>query len=248
MQQKTNDKPKRVALSATTLSIRNGCCIGSDKFTTPRSISSSSGGSVSSGAKLTTQHHLLPAESRKAGGRRGFLERVFGRRAPSRDLSIALAREGLAELYVGDGAEYHGKRDQLEAAIAAAHAERRGICSISDKNRVSAAEFKRNGAWSAPFAEKKKRQFETGNAIVWGSNPCPPWRRIRALGPDNFEQGEAEGHNRARQVPKTWEMWFRLHGRRRVKIVFSASYYSIARVPSRGFFQLCSYLCHPIEY
>lgn len=58
-----------------------------------------------------------------------------------KDLSIELAKHGLAELYTGGGAEYFGKKPELEQAIAQAKKERKGIWSLDD--RVSAAEYKR---------------------------------------------------------------------------------------------------------
>ena len=58
-----------------------------------------------------------------------------------KDLSLELARAGLAELYTGGGAEYSGKRDELEKAIAMAKKEQKGIWSL--ENRVSAADYKR---------------------------------------------------------------------------------------------------------
>jgi len=63
----------------------------------------------------------------------------------SRDLSAALARAGLAELYTGGGAEYYDRRDALEAAIERARREKRGIWSPDDDGnaRQSAAEYKR---------------------------------------------------------------------------------------------------------
>ena len=64
-----------------------------------------------------------------------------------RDVSWELARAGLAELYTGGGAEYYGRRTELEAAITAAQRAQRGIWSLDGKDgqqrRQSAAEYKR---------------------------------------------------------------------------------------------------------
>lgn len=59
-----------------------------------------------------------------------------------KDLSLLLAREGLAELYTGGGAEYCGNQKKLELLIARAQRRKRGIWSLGTK-RVSAAEEKR---------------------------------------------------------------------------------------------------------
>eukprot|EP00977_Amphora_coffeiformis_P021714 scaffold9766_cov268-Amphora_coffeaeformis.AAC.6 len=59
-----------------------------------------------------------------------------------RDLSVALAQAGLAELYTGGGAEYYNQRHVLEEAMATAKRNKRGIWSLGD-TRQSAAEFKR---------------------------------------------------------------------------------------------------------
>ena len=61
--------------------------------------------------------------------------------ARPKDLSMELAKAGLAEMYIGGGAVYFGRREDLEQAIANAKKEKRGIWSLED--RVSAAEYKR---------------------------------------------------------------------------------------------------------
>lgn len=60
-----------------------------------------------------------------------------------RDISMELARVGLAELYTGGGAEYNGVRDLFEFYIDRAKRKKRGIWSLG-KHYVSAAEVKRN--------------------------------------------------------------------------------------------------------
>jgi endonuclease YncB( thermonuclease family) len=61
-----------------------------------------------------------------------------------KDLSVALAQEGLAELYTGGSAEYFNNRELLERKISRAKNKKLGIWSLGDA-RVSAAEHKRNG-------------------------------------------------------------------------------------------------------
>lgn len=58
-----------------------------------------------------------------------------------KDLTMELAKAGLAELYTGSGAQYFGQKMEIEQAIEQAKREKRGIWSIED--RVSAAEYKR---------------------------------------------------------------------------------------------------------
>ncbi len=58
------------------------------------------------------------------------------------DLSVELARKGLAELYMGGNAEYFDKRELLEKEIKNAKKRRQGIWSLG-KARVSAAEAKK---------------------------------------------------------------------------------------------------------
>jgi endonuclease YncB( thermonuclease family) len=58
------------------------------------------------------------------------------------DLSVELARKGLAELYTGGNAEYFDKRELLEREIKNAKKRRQGIWSLG-KSRVSAAEAKK---------------------------------------------------------------------------------------------------------
>ena len=58
-----------------------------------------------------------------------------------RDLSLALAEAGLAELYTGGGAVYYNRRFELERAVAAAQRNQRGIWSL--ESRQSVADFKR---------------------------------------------------------------------------------------------------------
>lgn len=58
-----------------------------------------------------------------------------------KDVSIELAKAGMAELYTGGGAEYFNQREVIESVIAEAKRQKRGIWSL--KNRVSAAEQKR---------------------------------------------------------------------------------------------------------
>jgi endonuclease YncB( thermonuclease family) len=59
-----------------------------------------------------------------------------------KDVSLELARAGLAELYTGGGAEYFSRRPQLEVAMERATKQKRGIWSLP-ANRVSAADHKR---------------------------------------------------------------------------------------------------------
>jgi hypothetical protein len=61
-----------------------------------------------------------------------------------KDLSEALAQEGLAELYTGGSAEYYNNRELHERKISQAKNKKLGIWSLGD-SRVSAAEHKRNG-------------------------------------------------------------------------------------------------------
>ena len=58
-----------------------------------------------------------------------------------RDLSLALAEAGLAEMYTGAGAVYYNKRDDLEQAIVVAQRDHRGIWSL--ENRQTIADYKR---------------------------------------------------------------------------------------------------------
>lgn len=58
------------------------------------------------------------------------------------DLSVDLARKGLAELYTGGNAEYFEKRDVLEREIKNAKRRKQGIWSLGE-SRVSAAEAKK---------------------------------------------------------------------------------------------------------
>jgi endonuclease YncB( thermonuclease family) len=60
----------------------------------------------------------------------------------TKDLSMELARAGLAELYTGGGAEYGGQKQQLERLIGRAQGMKRGIWTLGSQ-RVSAAEEKR---------------------------------------------------------------------------------------------------------
>lgn len=72
----------------------------------------------------------------------GPLTRVpFLRRWARKDVSVELAKSGLAELYTGGGAEYNDNRAYLESCIEQAQRRRKGIWSLS--NRQSAAEKKR---------------------------------------------------------------------------------------------------------
>lgn len=60
----------------------------------------------------------------------------------AKDLSVILARKGLAELYTGGNAEYFEKRDVLEREIKNAKKRKQGIWSLGSA-RVSAAEAKK---------------------------------------------------------------------------------------------------------
>jgi endonuclease YncB( thermonuclease family) len=60
----------------------------------------------------------------------------------TKDLSLELARNGLAELYTGGGAVYNNNRPAMEAAITYAQGKKLGIWSLGD-NRVSAADYKK---------------------------------------------------------------------------------------------------------
>jgi endonuclease YncB( thermonuclease family) len=63
--------------------------------------------------------------------------------AGNKDLSIELAREGLAELYTGGGAVYYNRKAELEAAIQDAQRLKKGQWSLSPEERQSAAAKKR---------------------------------------------------------------------------------------------------------
>jgi endonuclease YncB( thermonuclease family) len=60
-----------------------------------------------------------------------------------KDLSIELAREGLAEIYTGGGAVYYTKKDELKAVVAEAQRLKKGQWSLSPEERQSAAAKKR---------------------------------------------------------------------------------------------------------
>ncbi|GKY98961.1 hypothetical protein MPSEU_000851800 [Mayamaea pseudoterrestris] len=89
-----------------------------------------------------------------------------------KDLSMELAREGLAELYTGGGAEYFDKRIVLEKKIAKAQAKKTGIWS-QGKKRTSAADFKRNqDAEPVPLASAKNKKtiIDKRNNVLQVSN------------------------------------------------------------------------------
>jgi endonuclease YncB( thermonuclease family) len=71
----------------------------------------------------------------------------------SKDVTVELARVGLAELYTGGGAEYFGNREVLERKIGKAQCKKRGIWSLGNA-RVSAAEEKRRAKNSKSRGEK----------------------------------------------------------------------------------------------
>lgn len=72
----------------------------------------------------------------------------------SKDLSMELAKAGLAELYTGGGAEYNGQKNKFEDVIAQARRRRKGIWSLGD-DFVSASQYKR-----------EKKQQNTSNRPV----------------------------------------------------------------------------------
>ena len=59
------------------------------------------------------------------------------------DLSKGLAERGYASLYTGGGAEYDGKREELEKVIQRAQKRRKGIWSNGVDDFVDPAEYKR---------------------------------------------------------------------------------------------------------
>jgi endonuclease YncB( thermonuclease family) len=59
-----------------------------------------------------------------------------------KDVSMELARQGLATLYTGGGSQYDGKRDVLEQKIGHAKKKKLGMWSQGD-NMMSPADFKR---------------------------------------------------------------------------------------------------------
>jgi endonuclease YncB( thermonuclease family) len=59
------------------------------------------------------------------------------------DLSVELARNGLASLYTGSGAEYDDSFDILQQAIADAQRNKRGIWSSGIKQMVNPSDYKR---------------------------------------------------------------------------------------------------------
>jgi Staphylococcal nuclease homologue len=76
-----------------------------------------------------------------------------------RDVSLELARAGLAELYTGGGAEYFSRREQLEAAMERAARQKLGLWSLP--NRVSAADYKRLQKDSDPQKHKPAQSKTT---------------------------------------------------------------------------------------
>jgi len=76
----------------------------------------------------------------------------------SKDLSMELAKAGLAELYTGGGAEYNGNRGDFEKAIGQAQRQKKGIWSLGD-DRVSASEYKRaqRQGTNVPIASNHKK-------------------------------------------------------------------------------------------
>jgi endonuclease YncB( thermonuclease family) len=89
-----------------------------------------------------------------------------------KDLSLELARDGLAELYTGGGAEYFSRREQLEAAMERAAQQKLGIWSLSSNHRISAAEHKRltkqEAAVDSGQPQKQKPQSKTTRQPLQG--------------------------------------------------------------------------------
>ncbi len=61
----------------------------------------------------------------------------------TRDISIDLAKNGLASLYTGAGAEYDGNLDAFQRAISDAQKNKRGIWSNGIQNMMSPSDYKR---------------------------------------------------------------------------------------------------------
>ena len=59
------------------------------------------------------------------------------------DLSRGLAEQGYASLYTGGGAEYDGRRDELQRKIKKAQDKKKGIWSNGVDNFVDPAAYKR---------------------------------------------------------------------------------------------------------
>ncbi|KAL7576061.1 hypothetical protein ACA910_000845 [Epithemia clementina (nom. ined.)] len=76
-----------------------------------------------------------------------------------KDLSMELAKAGLAELYTGGGAEYFGRKQELEQAIAKAKQQRKGIWSLDE--RVSAADYKRAEREGIPITSSSAKDNNT---------------------------------------------------------------------------------------
>ena len=62
----------------------------------------------------------------------------------SADLSASLAKNGLATLYTGGGAEYDGNRDVLEKNIEYAKKKKKGVWSHGANGVAMPADYKRN--------------------------------------------------------------------------------------------------------
>lgn len=75
----------------------------------------------------------------KVETRRSFIP-FLGRR---KDVSVELVRRGLATIYTGGGAVYDGQEDLLQRLEEEARRRKRGVWSLSDKERISPGEFKR---------------------------------------------------------------------------------------------------------
>ena len=60
-----------------------------------------------------------------------------------KDLSTSLVERGYASLYTGGGAEYDGKREELEKKIRRAQEKKQGIWSNGVDNYVDPADYKR---------------------------------------------------------------------------------------------------------
>jgi endonuclease YncB( thermonuclease family) len=83
---------------------------------------------------------------------------------PRMDLSMDLAKNGLATLYTGGGAEYDGHKEALISAIETAQKKKMGVWSNGVENMVSPAQYKQD--IKANKQNNKNRKF-AGAAVVY---------------------------------------------------------------------------------
>mmetsp|Transcript_20117 Transcript_20117/g.43359 ORF Transcript_20117/g.43359 Transcript_20117/m.43359 type:complete len:166 (+) Transcript_20117:557-1054(+) len=124
----------------------------------------------------------------------------------NKDVSMELAKAGLAELYTGGGAEYFGKRGDFEKAIGQAQRQRRGIWSLGD-DRVSASEYKQAQRNGVPVASgQRKKQDTTSTALVasvYGSGGTTTSKKRSAPRPFAFRKGKNSLSNSVMDVAVT---------------------------------------------